>query len=363
MDLSRQLEAEQRRLQERSQIAHLQGQLDELRDRLEQLSARAQLASEQARQTQDMFGQLDARTEIQAGEARLQEQTRQRAHQAVQREVAELRARIDEPARQLLTAMAQIQDVQEHLRLLREQAEQSQDGAKQLGKRIEEIRAQGLLWEEHLARLDSLVGRLLEGEESREQAIRQMQTDLQAERQNLRRQAGDVDRLAADLRGETQELLARLNRLAELQRQGTAAMEALGERIDAMGQETDRLMAELKRVEREMVEHDLEGQERLEALRQGTQREWSEIRHAEERRAESQNAWLHRIEELYHGMDERLLQRDEELSTTLGRLDARLGTVERQGEELMRNLLDIFRQQLGLGIDPDLGQPGPSRGA
>ena len=58
MDLSKQIESEQRRLQERSQLAHLQGQLDELRHRLEQQSARTQLAGEQSRQVQDLVAQI-----------------------------------------------------------------------------------------------------------------------------------------------------------------------------------------------------------------------------------------------------------------------------------------------------------------
>lgn len=359
MDLSQQLESEQRRLQERSQIAHLQGQLDELRHQFEQQSARSQLASEQARQVQELFNQIESRFEAQLGEARLQEQTRLRSYQALQKEVAELRLRVEEPARQILALMAQVQDLQDSIRLLREQLGRAQEESAGRGQEIDQVRAQELLLEERLARLDSLVSRLLQGEDERHQMVQQLQGQFDSERQNLRRQAGDVERLAADLRGEGQELLSRLNRLADLQRQDSAAREAMGERFDDLEQQIDRLAADVKRVEREAVERFLHGQERLEDLRRTVQREGSELRKTEERREESQNAWLRRIEELYHGLDERIARKDEETGRSIGRLEGRLGALERGGESLLRALMDFFQDQMEQGVEERLKSAEP----
>lgn len=359
MDLSQRIEVEQLRLQERSQIAHLQGQVDDLRHRLEQQAARAQLASEQARQVQDLFAQMEAKIEAQVNDTRLQEQNRLRAFQALQKEVAELRVRIEEPARQLLHVMAQIQDLQEGLRLLREGAAESQEGMKQLARRLEELRAQDLLREERLARLDTLLGQLSAGEEERQQATRQLRGEVEAEQQALRRQAADIDRLAADLHGEQQEFLSRLNRQAELLRKAEAAREALAERVEGLGGQFDRLAAEVQRVEREAVGRALEGQERLENLRQVIQREWEELRAAEERRGESQNTWLRRIEELYHGLDERLAQRDAEHGEALQRLEGRLLALEKGDEEVLRALLEVFQQRLQQGAEEHLQRAGP----
>jgi DNA repair exonuclease SbcCD ATPase subunit len=360
MDLSKQIETEQRRLQERSQIAHLQGQVDELRHRLEQQAAKTQLANDQARQTQELITQLQARFEAQIGESRLQEQNRQRAFQSLKKEIAEVRVRVEEPARQLLTLMAQSQDLQEGLRLLRQEIEQGQDEQKEAAQRLEETRAQGLLLEERVARIDTLLGRQLEGEEARDQTIRQVRTEVEAERQNLRRQAADVERLAADLRGESQELLSRVNRLADLQRQGSAAMEALGENLGEARLQIDRLVAELQRVERQSVEQALKAQERIEDLRQSMQRDYGAFREAEERRGESQTSWLRRIEDLYQGMEERMARRDEELGTQLTRLEERMNTLDRDGDRIMRGLLQIFQDQLEHAAEERLRQAGPA---
>lgn len=346
MDLSQQIASEQRRLQERAQIAHLQGQVDELRHLLEQVGARAQLASEQARQVQDLFAQVEARFEALVGETRLQEQTRQRAHQSLQKEVAELRVRVEEPARQTLSLTAQVQDLQDGLRLLREELARREEERKGMGQRLEEVRAQGLLAEERLARLDALLGQLQQTEEERQRSVQQIREEIEEERQHLRRQAGEVDRLAVELRGEVQELLARLNRQAELQRKAEAALAAMGERLDDVGATFDRLTAELQRVEREAVEQFLQNQERIEALRQASQREWNELREVEERRGESQNAWLRRIEELYHELDERLARRDEEMNRRLARLEERIASVEEGSAAIMRALQEVFQQQL-----------------
>jgi chromosome segregation ATPase len=357
MDLSQQLAAEQRRLQERSQLAHLQGQVDELRHLLEQVGARAQLASEQTRQVQDLFSQLEARFEALLGEARLQEQARQRTQQALQKEVAELRVRVEEPARQILSLAAQVQDLQDGLRLLREQLARGEEGDRALEKRLEEMRAQVLLGEERLARLDALLGQMAQAEEERQRSIRQIREQVEEERQNLRRQAGEVDRLAAELRGEVQEVLSRLNRQAELQRKTEAALATLGERLDNIG--LDRLMAEVQRVEREAVEHFLQNQEHIEALRQASQREWNELREAEERRNESQNAWLRRIEELYHDLDTRLARRDEEMGRWLTRLEERIEAVEKASETMLRALQNLFQQQLQEWAEKRLQEAGP----
>ncbi|MGB9723037.1 MAG: hypothetical protein ACP5OO_02210 [Chloroflexia bacterium] len=346
MDLSQQIASEQRRLQERAQIAHLQGQVDELRHLLEQVGARAQLAGEQVRQVQDLFSQLEARFEALQGESRLQEQARQRAYQALQREVAELRVRVEEPARQILSLSAQVQDLQEGLRLLREGLARGEEERKEIGQRLEEVRAQEVLAEERLARLDALLGQLAQAEEERQQSVRQLREQIEGERQNLRRQAGDVDRLAADVRGEVQELLSRLNRQAELQRKAEATLAELGERLGGVGSSFDRLAAELQRVQREAVEQFLQNQERIEALRQASQREWNELRAAEERRSESQNAWLRRIEELYHELDERLARQDEEMGRHLARLAERLEAMETGSETILRALQEVFQQQL-----------------
>ncbi|MBN1485848.1 MAG: hypothetical protein JXA37_14130 [Chloroflexia bacterium] len=359
MDLSQQLEAEQRRLQERSELAHLQGQVDDLRHRLEQQSARSQLASEQARQTQDLFSQLEARFEAQLGEARLQEQQRVRTHQSLQKEVAELRLRVEEPARQILGLMAQMQDMQDGIRLLREQLGKSQQEKAQWSQDLEEVRAKSLLLDERLARLDSLLSRLLQGEEERQQSVRQVQEQVETERQGLRRQMGDIERLSSDLRGETQEMLSRINRLAELQRQETAHRDSLNERFDEVGQQIERLMADLKRTEREMLDRLLQGQERLEDLRKTVQRDWGELRQAEERREESQNAWLRRIEELYHGLEERLVHREEEIGRQLGYMESRLALLERREEGLLRALVDFLQGQLELVAEERLREVIP----
>ena len=354
MDLSKQIESEQRRLQERSQIAHLQGQVDELRHRLEQQAARSQLASEQARQVQDLFAQLETRFEALVGEAKLQEQTRLRAYQALQKEVAEVRVRVEEPARQLLSLIAQVQDIQESIRLLREQVLQGQEAEKRCEQRVEGLRAQGLLLEERLARLDSLLGQLQEGEEERAQMARQVREEVDAERQSLRRRAADIERLATDLRGEVQDAASRLNRLTELQRQGDTAMKAVEEKMDAVPVQFDRFAAELQRIEREGMERSLQEQERLETLRQSVQRELSDLRKAEERRGESQNTWLRRIEELYHGLDERLARRDEETGRMLAQSSARLDALDKGGEGLLRAMLEVFQRQLERGVEERL---------
>lgn len=358
-DLGQRIESEQLRLQERAQIAHLQGQLDELRHRLEQQAARAQLASEQARQVQELFAQVESKFEAQVGEARHQEQTRLRAYQALQKEVAELRVRVEEPARQILTVMAQLQDLQEGLRALREQMGAAREETKQLAQRVEELHAQGLLNEERLVRLDGQVGQLLQAEDERQQSVRQIRGEMEAERQSVRRQAAEVERLASDLRGEQQEFLARLNRLAELQRKADAAMQSLEERMTAQDAQFDRYAAELQRIEREAVERSLQGQERLENLRQSVQREWEELRLAEERRGESQNAWLRRIEELYHGLEQRLVRRDEATSQALVRLEARLQAMEKGGEELVHALMEAFQKRLQEGATERLQQIEP----
>jgi len=362
MDLSQQIEADQRRLQERSQIAHMQGQLDDLRHRLEQQAARSQLSSEQAHQVQDMFAQLEARFVAQVEATRQQEQTQLRAYQALQKDVAELRLRMEEPARQALTLMAQVQDLQESLRLLREQAGQGREDQKKMKQHQEDLHAQGLLREERLARLDSLVARLLEGEGERQQEMLRIREAVESERTNLRRSAADLDRLSADLRGEGQELLSRLNRLADLQRQGSATVEAIKEEHDTLVEGLDHLAAESQRIERQTVERSLQLQERVEDLRQALQREWEDLRQAAERREESQNAWLRRIEELYHGLDERLKRQDEEVSLTLSQLGTRLQSLDRAGEGLMRALIETFQQQLEQGAEERLRQIGTTEG-
>jgi hypothetical protein len=76
------------------------------------------------------------------------------------------------------------------------------------------------------------------------------------------------------------------------------------------------------------------------------QREWAELREAEERRGESQNAWLRRIEELYHGLDERLAKRDEETGRTLGQLAGRQDALEGDLSHMLRSLQGLFQKQL-----------------
>ncbi len=360
MDLSQQIESEQRRLQERSQIAYLQSQLDDLRHRLEQHAARSQLAGEQARQVQDLFSQQESKFEAQMNELKLQEQTRQRAFQNLQKEIAEVRIRLEEPARQLLNVMSQVQDLQEGLRVLRDQVNQRLEIDKQVDQRLEELRAQGMLREERLARLDTILGQLQQGEENRMQLVRQSRDEIELERQNLRRQAAETERMAADLRAERQELIARLNRQIESQRQAGNSMKDLEEKIESLQPQFDRLASELQRVERDFVDRTLQSQERLEDLRQSVQREWGELRTAEERRVDSQNAWLRRIEELYHGLDERIVRKDDEATQALTRVETRLDAMEKSGDGVMRALLDLFQGQLERGAEDRLSQAKPA---
>ncbi len=354
MDLSHQIESEQRRLQERSQIAHLQGQVDDLRHRLEQQAARAQLATEQARQAQDMIGQLEARLLAQVEEFRQQAQVQLRAFQGVQKEIAELRLRVEEPARQVLSLMAQVQDVQDALRQLREELGAAKEGDQQLARQLEEERAKGVLREERLARLDSQIARLLAGEEERNLAVVRLREEVEAERQNLRRQMGELERLGVDLRAETQEFVSRLNRLAELQRQGSAALEGLREEIKAQLERLEPMAADMQRIEREAIERSLQEQERLEDLRLAVQRDWAELRQAAERREESERAWLARIEELYHSLDARFKRRDEEMHRLLVRLEERVDALEGWGEGLIRALLGVFQEQIEQGAQVQL---------
>ncbi len=357
MDLSQQIEAEQRRLQERSQIAYLQSQLDDLRHRLEQHSARSQLAGEQARQVQDLFSQQESKFEAQMNELKLQEQTRQRAFQNLQKEIAEVRIRLEEPARQLLTVMSQVQDLQEGLRILREQLSQRPELDKRVDQRLEEMKAQGLMREERLARLDTILGQLQQGDENRTQMVRQTRDEIEVERQNLRRQAAETERMATDLRAERQDLIARLNRQIETQRQTGNSMKELEEKIDSLQPQFDRLASELQRVERDFVERTLQSQERLEDLRQSVQREWGELRTAEERRGDSQNSWLRRIEELYHSLDERIVRREEETVEVLSRLEGRIDVMEKSGDGVIRALLELFQGQLERGAEERVAQP------
>jgi chromosome segregation ATPase len=201
---------------------------------------------------------------------------------------------------------------------------------------------------------------MVEGEEERQQTVRQLREEIGAERQNLRRQAADTERLGADLRGEVKEVISRLNRLMDLQRQNTVAMEAMEERVDTLFQQFDHLTAELQRVERDAVEHFLQGQDRLEALRQSMQREWGELREAEERRVETQNAWLRRIEQLYHGLDERLARREDEMGKLLTKLESRVENIEKADEDLLHSLQTFFQDRAATMADKRMEWVEPS---
>ncbi|MGC8874395.1 MAG: hypothetical protein ACP5SI_08120, partial [Chloroflexia bacterium] len=235
---------------------------------------------------------------------------------------------------------------QDALRQLREEMRAGQERNQQIAQQLEEVRAQGVLREERLARLDSQIARLLGAEEERGLAVMRLREEIDAERQNFRRQMGDLERIGADFRTESQEFLSRLNRLAELQRQGGAAVEALKEEIEELGGRLEAVAAEMHRIEREAIERSLQEQERLEDLRLAAQRDWAELRQAAERREESEKAWLARIEELYHSLDERMKRRDEEVSRQLARLEERVDALDRWGEGLIRALSAVFQEKM-----------------
>jgi chromosome segregation ATPase len=343
-DLTAKYEEERLRAHEQSQIVYLQGQIDELRRLLKDQTNKYNWAMEQVRKTDAGVVQVQSLFERHAEETTRANELVRRDVVALRKEVAGALVKIDEGVRPIRDLQAQIQQVADARKQDRDYV------ASWLG-RIEQLETQILTAQAQLKELDDRqrqvllqLDRLREADTVAVQEARRVGDELQIEKQSLRRQAVEAQQLVVDVRAVLDEHAARIARIDEIRQHIDLFSETLPKQLTELSAKLPEIAAELKRVERISTERFLMNQERLEELRQQADEKIGTLQEADEQHLRQLTAWLERVDSYLRELEQRLSRTASKLETADQLHTNRIVELERREMSTLDTLLVSVRE-------------------
>ncbi len=345
-DLTARYEEERLRAQEQSQIAYLQGQIDELRRLLKDQTNKYQWAMEQVRKNEGAIAQIEGLFERHTAEVTQANEVIRRDVVNLRREVASALVKIEEGTRPFRDMQAQIQQIAEARKQDRDflagwliRIEQAERQIATLASQIKEL-------DERQRQLALQIERLREADAAVAQDVRRLNDDIQVEKQQMRRMAVEAQQLAADLRPLIETQTSRVDRLEEIRQRIDLFAELLPAQIKELNERIPELIADIKRVERISTDRFLMNQERLEELRQMADERMSALQETDEQYLRQLTAWLERVDGWLRELEQRLNRTTDRIELEQKAQLLRIMELERREMETLQAQLTMLRQRL-----------------
>ncbi len=345
-DLTARYEEERLRAQEQSQIAYLQGQIDELRRLLKDQTNKYQWAMEQVRKNEGAIAQIEGLFERHTAEVTQANEVIRRDVVNLRREVASALVKIEEGTRPFRDMQAQIQQIAEARKQDRDflagwliRIEQAERQIATLASQIKEL-------DERQRQLALQIERLREADAAVAQDVRRLNDDIQVEKQQMRRMAVEAQQLVADLRPLIETQTSRVDRLEEIRQRIDLFAELLPAQIKELNERIPELIADIKRVERISTDRFLMNQERLEELRQMADERMSALQETDEQYLRQLTAWLERVDGWLRELEQRLNRTTDRIELEQKAQLLRIMELERREMETLQAQLTMLRQRL-----------------
>jgi chromosome segregation ATPase len=346
--LTQKFEEERVRTQEQSQIANLQGQIDELRRLIKDQTNKYQWAMEQVRKVEGTIPQIQLSFDHHTSEVN---QTIDRSR----RDVLDLR-------KEVATAMVKIQEGVEPIRQMQAQIQQVADAQKQdrdhtvswltrieeSEKRIGELQSQIKETDERHRQLLLQLTQLRDADAQTLQDIRRVSEDLQAEKQSLRRQAVEAQQLVVEVRNVQEEQDARINRIDEIRQNVELFAEQVPDQITEISSKFPDIYQEIRRVERVSTERFLMSQERIEEMRRQADEKLADLQVKEEQHTYEHTSWLERIDGMLFQLEQRIIRDVNQLEEIQRYQSTLIQGIEERELQVIANVSGIFQQQIDL---------------
>ncbi len=345
-DLTARYEEERLRAQEQSQIAYLQGQIDELRRLLKDQTNKYQWAMEQVRKNEGAIAQIEGLFERHTAEVTQANEVIRRDVVNLRREVASALVKIEEGTRPFRDMQAQIQQIAEARKQDRDflagwliRIEQAERQIAALASQLKEL-------DERQRQLALQIERLREADAAVAQDVRRLNDDIQVEKQQMRRMAVEAQQLAADLRPLIETQTSRIDRLEEIRQRIDLFAELLPAQIKELNERIPELIADIKRVERISTDRFLMNQERLEELRQMADERMSALQETDEQYLRQLTAWLERVDGWLRELEQRLNRTTDRIELEQKAQLLRIMELERREMETLQAQLTTLRLRL-----------------
>ncbi len=345
-DLTARYEEERLRAQEQSQIAYLQGQIDELRRLLKDQTNKYQWAMEQVRKNEGAIAQIEGLFERHTAEVTQANEVIRRDVVNLRREVASALVKIEEGTRPFRDMQAQIQQIAEARKQDRDFLAGWLNRIEQAERQIATLASQLKELDERQRQLALQIERLREADAAVAQDVRRLNDDIQVEKQQMRRMAVEAQQLAADLRPLIETQTSRVDRLEEIRQRIDLFAELLPAQIKELNERIPELIADIKRVERISTDRFLMNQERLEELRQMADERMSALQETDEQYLRQLTAWLERVDGWLRELEQRLNRATDRIELEQKAQLLRIMELERREMETLQAQLTMLRQRL-----------------
>ncbi len=332
-DILRTTREDEGRKRDDAALHQMQQQVDDLRRQLREAVARQQWLEDLYKNTESQVVQLQMTQERHAQDVAQTLQVRQIEDGRVRQQIAELGQKVEEPLKPIRDLRAQIGELMDNRRQERDRTTKDGHEFETLQGQIRQLVAQIALIADGQRQLRDLVQELDSVNNETRQEISRV-TDLQrVEEQRLRRQGIELQEMVEAIKGQFVEITARSGRVEEVRRQLLEHLEALAATVGEGQENYDRLYSAVGRIEKQVGENQVLGQDRLEAVRVQLSAEMSEVRQLGDQRMERYVARFQQLEDRIRDLDSRLAEqtphfdllyrRDEEVETQIEVLEER----------------------------------------
>lgn len=339
-------EEERLRAAEQSQIAYLQGQIDELRRLIKDQTNKYNWAMEQVRKAEGGIAHIEG----------VFDRYRQEVSQSLdgyRRDIAMLRKDIAGAIVKVEESTKPIREMQTQIHELGTIRKQDREQIAGWFVRIEELEQRSLTWnaqikeaeDRHRALANQLDG-LYAADETVRAEVRKVNEDLQIEKQSLRRQAVEAQQLVADVRTILEDHNSRLNRLDEIRHHIDLFTEHLPSQISAIEGKLPDITSEIKRVERISTERFLMNQERLEEVRHIQDEKVVELQETDEQHMRQLTAWIERLDGWVRELEQRLARFSSRVETIQRDHGMQLNELDRRDIHFVDVLATTLRTHL-----------------
>ena len=337
-EVTARVEEEKHRVQEQSQLIYLQNQIDELRRMLKDQNNKYAWSMEQARRSEGQVGQLQNLIERQAQEIQATLEVYKREITALRREVAGAMLRAEEAGKPIRELQAQIHQLQESRR-------QDRDAVAPVHGRIDELehRSKELVSlirgsDDRFRQLQAQLDQLRAADAEAIEGLRELDEEIQVEKQNLRRQSVEAQQLVADVRASLDDPVARIGWLEERVHANEELLAVFPQQLEAVTERIPGLVEDIRRVELTATERFLMNQERLEDLRHQSDQRIGELHDSGDENVLHLTSWLERIDAWCREEEGRVARIGSRLELLHQRHDARLSELEAQELETLERI-------------------------
>jgi chromosome segregation ATPase len=344
--LTEKYDEERTRSNEQSQMVYLQGQVDELRRLIKDQTSKYQWVIEQTRKTESTVAQLQGMFE------RHREETTQTVERS-RRDIIELRkevsgalVRIDEGLKPLREMQAQIQQLAEARKQDREQIFPWFARIDELEQRIVGLHNQIKEIEDQQRQLAMQLDRLRDADAVALQEVRRVGEELQVEKQNMRRQAIELQQLISGSDEIMKEHASRIEHVEEMHERILLISETLPGQIAEVSEKVGATTGEIKRVELASTDWFMMNQERLEELRQQSNEKISELQDVDEQNLTRLVSWLERLDAWIRELEQRLGRGVSQLEATHYAHAERIAETDKRVIKVLRALSEAWQEQV-----------------